>query len=355
MKSSLQPYVSNGSLAGAVALVADKQGVRSVEAVGWRDIGARKRMRPDTFFWIASQTKSMTATAFMMLVDEGRVKLDDPVEAFLPEFKGQRVAMNLDDDTILLRRTKAPITIRQILSHTSGLPFKSQLEEPVRDLIGLETTVKSYGMTPLNFEPGTRYLYSNAGFNTAGRIIEVLSGLPYETFMRTRLLDPLGMTETVFRPTPRQLRRLAKAYKPDAAGTGLEETGMPQYTQPFSDPRRQAVPGGGLFSTAADVAVFCRMILNGGILDGRRYISEAALAEMTRKQTPDGAPESYGLGWNVRDDGFGHGGAMSTNMAIDTKMGLAMVFMVQHSGFPRDGGEALGAFLTSSKIRHRPA
>ena len=146
-------------------------------------------MRTDALFWIASLAKPMTAAALMMLVDEGQMQLDDPVETYLPEFKGQWLA-----------RPKRPVTVRHLLSHTSGLPFTSALEAPTLDRLPLRDAVQSYAMTPLQFEPGSHYRYSNAGFNTAGRLIEVVSGLPYEEFMRRRLFTPLGMTDTYFKP-----------------------------------------------------------------------------------------------------------------------------------------------------------
>lgn len=350
----LQPFVDRRLLAGAVLLVADRRGVLDLEAVGYADVASRKPMRPNSLFWIASQTKSFTATALMMLVDEGKVNVGDRVEKYLPEFKGQRVAVPHGKHGILLKKPKHPITLRHILSHTSGLPFKSALEEPARDLIPLSTTVRSYAMTPLGFEPGTRYLYSNAGFNTAGRIIEVVSGMPYEAFVQTRLLAPLGMTETSFRPAVRQLKRLARPYKPNEKGDGLDESSFPQYTQPYNDPRRQAVPGGGLFSTANDVSLFCRMLLNGGRLNGRRYVSEDAIRMMTRKQTARTIPTTYGLGWRLDGAIFGHSGALQTNMTIDPVRGLVLVFLVQHTGFATSGGQCLAAFTAAARERYGP-
>ncbi len=347
--AALQPFADRRVLAGAVALVADRTAVRSLTAVGSADLATGRPMQSDTLFWIASQTKSITATAVMMLVDAGLLELDDPVAKYLPEFAEQWLTVVQDATHLLLRRPGRPITLRDVLSHTSGLPFKSALEEPFRDLIPLDVTVRSYAMTALQSEPGTRYQYSNAGINTAGRVLEVVSGLSYETFLRTRLLDPLGMADTTFRPDAAQLDRLAQAYKPNAANDGLEPAVLSQYTHPFSDSRRQAVPGGGLFSTAGNVARFCQMILNRGILDGRRYVSEAAIGEMTRKQTAATVPESYGLGWSVSETTCGHGGAWSTNMTIDWARGLTYVFLVQHAGFPGDGAQCQGAFTAAAE------
>jgi CubicO group peptidase (beta-lactamase class C family) len=291
----------------------------------------------------------MTATALMMLVDEGKINLDDPVEKYLPEFKGQWVKAEKDANHLLLKRPAHPITVRNLLSHTSGLPYTSPLEQPTLDVLPLAARVRSYAMLPLEFEPDSKYAYSNAGINTAGRIIEVVSGMPYEQFMEQRLFQPLGMKDTTFWPTPRQARRLAKSYKPNKDKTGLEETTVTQLRYPLTDRTRQPMPAGGVFSTAADVARFCQMILKGGAMDGKRYLSEAAVRQMTSRQTPEALTTSYGLGWSTGKGEFGHGGAYATNMTIDTQHGLIFIWMVQHAGFPGDGAKSRDAFMQAAK------
>ena len=342
-RSALQPFVDRHALAGAVVLVADKDKVLSLETVGYADIAAGTPMRPDALFWIASQSKPITATAFMILVDEGKVRLDDPVAKYLPEFNDVWVAAESDKNHVLLKRPATPLTIRTILSHTSGMPFRSPLEQPTLDLLPLRVAVRSYAMTPLQSEPGSRYQYSNAGVNTAGRIIEVVSGMPYEEFLDRRLFKPLGMKDTTFRPDEKQLARLAKSYKPTADKTGLEETTITQLLYPLNDRKRQPMPAGGLFSTATDIGRFCQMILNGGEFEGKRYLSESAVKQMTSKQTGPSLKDAYGLGWSTGGN-IGHGGAYATNMTIDPKRGLITVFMVQHAGFPGDGAKSHDAF-----------
>jgi CubicO group peptidase (beta-lactamase class C family) len=347
--AALQPYISNHTLAGTVTLVASRDRVLSLVAVGYMDIAAKKPMKTDALFWIASQSKAITATALMMLVDEGKVNVGDPVEKYLPEFKGQWVKAEQDPDHILLKRPAHPITVKNVLTHTSGLPFSSPLETPTLDLLPLAARVRSYAMLPLEFEPDSKYSYSNAGINTAGRIIEVVSGMPYEQFMEQRLFEPLGMKDTTFWPSEKQLRRLAKSYKANAAKNGLEETTITQLRYPLSDRTRQPMPAGGLFSTASDVARYCQMILNGGVLDGKRYLSEAAVRQMTSKQTADAVDTKYGFGWSVGDGEFGHGGAYATNMTVDTKDGLVFIWMVQHADFPGDGAKSRDAFMQAAK------
>ena len=341
----LQPFVSKHELVGAVALVADKDKVLSVGAVGFADIAQGRAMQTDAVFWIASQSKPMTATAVMMLVDERRIALDDPVEKYLPEFRGQMVVAEKDDAHTVLHKPAHPITIREVLSHMSGLPFKSAVEEPTLDGLPLAAAVRSYAMTPLQTEPGTHYQYSNAGINTAARIIEVVAGVKYEDFMQQRLFGPLGMKDTTFWPSEAQARRVAKSYRPDAAKTNLVELPIGQLLYPLTDrTHRFPMPAGGLFSTAQDTALFCRMLFNGGELNGRRYLSEAAFRELTKRQTPASVKDSYGLGFAVGSDWFGHGGAHATSMEIRPAQGLVIIWMVQHAGFPGDGAKAQEVF-----------
>jgi CubicO group peptidase (beta-lactamase class C family) len=342
--AALQPFVDSHALAGAVTLVADKDKVLSLEAVGFADVAAKKPLRTDALFWIASQSKPITATALMMLVDEDKVKLDDPVEKYLPEFKSLWVVKERGKDRLLLTRPRRPITVRDVLSHTSGMPFSSALERPTLDLLPLRVAVGSYAMTPLQFQPGSKYQYSNAGINTAGRIIEVVSGMPYEDFLRKRLFDPLGMKDTTFWPNEEQLGRLARSYAPNTDRTGLKEITIGQLNYPLNDRKRQPMPAGGLFSTAADVGRFCQMVLGGGVFRGKRLLSEAAVKEMTSKQTPEAIKTGYGLGWSTGGGNVGHGGAFATGMNIDTKRGLITVFMVQHAGFPGNGNQSQATF-----------
>lgn len=339
----LKPFIDNHTLAGAVVLVASGDRILTTETIGYADIKTKKPMQPDAMFWVASMTKAMTVTALMMLVDEGKVNISDPVEKYLPEFKGQMVAVERDDDHMILKKPAHPITIREMLSHTSGLlpnyPLAARLNE-----LPLRERVAAFALSPLRFEPGSKFEYGNGGYETAGHIIEVLSGMSYEEFMQKRLLTPLGMTDTTFNPSRQQIRRLAKSYLPDENKTGMTEIPTP-LLDPADKRSRTANPAGGLFSTAKDVSLFCQMILNGGVHDGKRLISEASIKQMTTTQTGDlfgtGINEGgYGLGWvtSSRDHGaseplstgaFGHSGAYRTDMWIDPKTRLITILMIQ--------------------------
>jgi CubicO group peptidase (beta-lactamase class C family) len=268
----------------------------------------------------------------------------------LPEFTQLWVIAEQDDAHRVLTRPSHPITIHNILSHTSGMPFKSDLEEPTLDQLPLQARVRSYAMTPLDFQPDTHYQYSNAGINTAGRIIEVVTGMAYEDFLDERLLHPLGMTDTTWWPNAEQQARLAKAYQPNADNTDLQERTIAQLAYPLDDRSRQPMPAGGLFSTAHDIARFCQMILNGGIFAGKRYLSAAAVRQMTSRQTGATLDTSYGYGWDTPADGrFGHGGAYATQMYMDPATGLITSLLLQHDGFPGKGGKCHALFLDEVK------
>jgi CubicO group peptidase (beta-lactamase class C family) len=344
----LQPLVDHRALAGAVTVVANKDRILSLEAVGYADMAAQKAMSLDSLFWIASMSKPITGAAFMLLVDEGKVNVEDPVEKYLPEFKGQMVVSERDENHVVLKKPIHPILVRNVLSHTSGLSFASPIEQPTLDQFPLATRVKSYAMMNLKHEPDSKYEYSNAGINTAGRIIEVLSGMGYEEFLQKRLFGPLGMKDTTSVPNSAQIARLAKAYKANQAQTDLEETTIGQLKYPLDDPSRQPMPAGGFFSTAKDVTIFCQMLLNGGMHQGKRILSEAAVKQMTSRQT---APElaGYGLGFSVNGTTFGHGGAFSTDMSIDSAKGLITVFMVQNAGWREEGKQAHGILTKAAR------
>lgn len=342
IQSYLQPLVSNHTIAGAVTLVSDRNRVVYLKTTGFRDLAAQTPMPSDAMFWIASVSKPMTATALMMLVDAGKVSLDDPVEKYLPEFKGQMVmqapATAAKSGSEAAKPSQLvvanhPILVREILSHTSGLPFKSQAQPGALDLLPLKDAVKSFAAEPLRFQPDTDSLYFNEGLNTAARIIEVVSGIPYERFMQERFFESLGMNDTTFWPNAEQIGRLAKTYRLDAKSKDLSEMQIDQLTYPLDDrEHRYPMPAGGLFSTAVDVGKFCRMILNGGTLNGRRYISPESLHQMTSRQNGGLGGSDYGFGWSVMKDSFGHGGAYKNAINIDPASGRTLVFMVQQSG-----------------------
>jgi len=338
----MRQFVDDGVIAGAVTLVARREGVASLDAVGFSDLAAKRPMLANDLFWIASMTKPITATAVLMLQDEGKLSVEDPVEKHLPEFKGQWMVAARGKDTLMLKRPARPITLRDLLTHTSGIANV----EPPRPTCSLAELVMAYAHRPLLFEPGSAWAYSTSGINVLGRVVEVVSGRPFAAFLDARLLKPLGMKDTTFWPTPAQARRVAKAYQPRPGG-GLEEADNYFIQGPLTSRDRTPFPGGGLFSTAPDMARFYRMILNGGESGGRRYVSKAAVEQMTRTQTGelkagfvDGM--SFGFGWAVvrqpqgvtamlSPGAFGHGGAFGTQGWVDPGQDLILVLMIQRA------------------------
>ncbi len=352
LHAAAQQLVDRHLVSGVVALVGNGDGVLRIETAGYADIAARRPMAPDSLFWIASMSKAFTGTAVMMLVDEGKIGLDDPVEKYLPEFGRQMLLVEKDANHALLRKPARPITIRHLLSHTSGLGHRTPLEEEHIDHLSLRDNVLAYPLVPLNFPAGERYDYSNEGINTAGRIVEVVSGLPFDVFLRERILGPLGMRDTTFHPDAGQLARLAKSYGLDSGPGGLRELPIDQLGYPLDNPARGVCPAGGLFSTADDIYRFCRMIYHGGTLDGRRYLSRAAVDAMTATQigqlSMGGILDyGYGFGWLTRRKvsrandpvnlgTFGAGGAYNTNMWINRPRNLITVWLVHQEDFPED-------------------
>jgi CubicO group peptidase (beta-lactamase class C family) len=350
MADVVQPYIDQHQIAGAVSIVANKDGIMDAEAFGYADISRNKPMKPDSLFWIASMSKPITATSVMMLVDDGKIGLDDPVSKYIPEFQPQMESVSQSDHRVHLGSPTRRITVRHVLSHMSGLYFNSAVERPVLDAYPLAVRVESYGKSLLQFEPGTDFSYSNAGINTAGRIVELVSGMPFEDFLKRRLFDPLGMKDTTFKPTSEQIGRLASSYTPSSSKEGeLDEIPLSKLHYPSYQISRQfPIPAGGLFSTASDMSLFCRMFLNRGVLNGKRLLSESAIREMSRNQLPGGVaqrnalPYGYGLGWFAEaGNTIGHAGAYATDMHVNLERGLATVWMVQIVGGPgAQSGEA---------------
>jgi CubicO group peptidase (beta-lactamase class C family) len=246
----LQPFVSRNQISGAVTLVAYRGQVIHLEAVGAADLEHDRPMRRDTIFCIASMTKPVTATAVMILQDEGKLSIDDPVAKYIPAF----AAAALRDG-----KPKQALTLRHCLTHTAGLGGSQQNEGSLKD------SVEKLAGRPLDFEPGAKWQYS-PGLSVCGRVVEVVSGKPFEEFLVERIFRPLHMADTTFHPTAAQQARLAVLYQPGEDGKSLART-----THWLTDvsPEKSPNPSGGLFSTASDMARFYQMILNGGELDGR--------------------------------------------------------------------------------------
>lgn len=354
----MQELVDQGQLAGAVTLV-QRHGVSAgIEAVGWADIEAKKPMRADTIFQIMSMTKPFVGTSIMMLADEGKLSISDPVEKHLPEFRGQLLTASRNaDGSTLVKKPARPITIFDLMTHTSGmsyLPPAGIAELNQRMNYKLADAVLLYSQMPLEFEPGSKWQYSNLGIAILGRIIEVRSAMAFEKFLETRIFTPLGMKDShIFLPAEKH-SRLAAIYRKTA--TGMEKAGGTMLGGDSMNYRKGAVysaPEWGLYSTAADLAAFYQMLLNGGVVNGKRIISKAAINLMTSKQTGELRSghmpfTAFGLTWEVIDDPrgelaylstgtFGHGGAFGTHGWVDRKKDIVGVYLVQMTAIDATG------------------
>src|SRR5882757_122167 len=226
--AALQPYLDSYKLAGYIGIIADKHGkIHYRNLLGYADVEAKKPISEDNVFWIASMTKMFAGASIMMLVDEGKVSLDDPVTKFIPQLSKWMVVEEKDADHVLLKPLVRPVTIRHLLSHTSGLTGLSELQQVTgSDSTPLKTRALSSVTGPLQWQPGERYQYGNQGMNIAARVVEIVSGMPYEIFLQKRFFDPRGMTETTFWPGVTQIARLANSYGPNKSGSDYAKGGI---------------------------------------------------------------------------------------------------------------------------------
>lgn len=361
IRPEFQDYVDRHQTAGTVTLVAHKGKVVSLEAVGFQDLEAKTPMKPDSLFQIASMTKPITAMGIAMLEEEGKLSIEDPVEKHLPEFRGQQIIQKKEGATITLGKPSRPITIKDLLTHTSGLRggfppgFGDLYSRRNRTLAEATIAISQW---PLEFEPGTKWAYCNTGIDTLGRLIEVCSGTSYENFLDERLFRPLGMKDTFFYPTPEQKTRVAMLYKKDKDGLARSDNFLGDAVN-----GKFPLPAGGLFSTAPDLVKLYQMMLNRGTADGKRYLSEATVEKMTRNHTGDlraGFTDGIvmGLGWQIvgkpagvtemlSPGTFGHGGAFGTQGWIDPGKQTIYILMVQRTGFPNGDASDLRKSLQS--------
>ena len=337
----MEEFVAKAEVAGAVTLVADADKTLHLAATGMADAAAGRAMKTDDLFWIASMTKPVTATAVMMMQEEGRLSVDDPVAKHLPEFRELKDAQG----------RPVSVTIAQCLTHTCGLAEAGPAES--RDITTLAALTPVIAAKAVQFAPGSRWAYCQSGINTAARIVEVVSGQTFPEFLAARLFVPLGMKDTTFYPDRAQVARLAASYRRN--GAGLEAVPIPFFGgKTPADHDRYPMANGGLFSTAADYARFGRMIVRGGELDGRRYLKPESVKQMTTVQSGDlqtgfTPGNGWGLGWCVirkpqgvsaalSPGSFGHGGMFGTQAWIDPVKRRVHVLLVQRADFANSDG-----------------
>jgi CubicO group peptidase (beta-lactamase class C family) len=357
----MQRYIDGRQITGGITMVARRGKVAHFEAQGVMDLEANTPMRKDAVFRIASMSKPVTGVAILMLMEEGKLRLTDPVSRFIPEFKDTTVAIvktparpaangqPARDAEYYTVPADREITVRDLLTHTSGLQSGTlgnrigARMSPRSTSSNLAAYVPTLGRVPLDFQPGSRWSYSLlAGIETLGRIVEVTSGLTFDQFLKQRLFDPLEMTDTTFVPSAAQLARSVTLYDDrDGKLVRIDTPGWLSTKTLFSG-------GGGLWSTAEDYMRFGQMLANGGILNGKRILSPRTVDLMATNHVGDlytgtgGTAKGMGFGLTVdvvldhaaagrrvSNGSFGWGGAFGTYFWVDRKEQLVGVLMVQ--------------------------
>jgi CubicO group peptidase (beta-lactamase class C family) len=356
----MQAYVDAHQTAGTVTIVARHGKIASFEAVGYQDLASKTPMRKDSLFRIASLTKPITCAGIMLLVDEGRLSVIDPVEKFLPEYKGLMISgcQGRSGYECTGAPPSRPINIEDLMAHTSGLP--SDLDLPGGALPATLAELAALGAkTQLLFDPGTHWNYSNIGYDLLGRIIEVVAKQPFDVFLEQRIFQPLGMRDTHFFLPDEKWGRLATLY---TLTDGALKRASVQLDK--AHPPRIPGPAGGLVSTAEDILRFNMMMRNKGTLDGRRVLSSAAVTLMTTSHTGDlkagWVPGvGHGYGYEVVRDAAGmfrynsigsfvKGGAFRTYEWVDPEKDLVGVFMMQLTNGGGDTADEINSFMAIS-------
>ncbi len=343
---TMQRHMDARNIAGAVTLVARHGKIAHLEAHGSMDLEAKRPMTKDTVFRIFSMTKPVAGVAILMLMEQGKVRLNDPVSKFIPEFKGLKVGVAEATQPYTIPSSRE-ITIQDLLSHVSGLGSGPAATAQLRTLIGeigqstLAATMPKYAATSLEFQPGTRWSYSGlAAFDTLGRVVEVISGQTFSQFLKENVFAPLGMTTTAFHPGDANWPRVASAYH-RAEGPALQKVETPNRLQS----KTYFSGGGGLVSTAEDYAQFAMMLASGGQWNGKRLPSPKTVELMASVFVPDTLPGrraglGYGLsvvvvadpiraGQRVSAGSFGWDGAYGTHFWVDPKEKIVGIMMIQ--------------------------
>lgn len=351
----MQAFVDSGYIPGAVTMVVSKDKILHLGSVGVADYETNSPMETDEIFWIASMTKPITAVALLMLQDEGKLSVDDPVSKYIPEFGSLKTPSGKD----------ANLTITQIMSHTSGLrEADAQTATNAKELADL---IPSYVSGPTQFEPGSKWSYCQSGINTGSRIVEVVSGLRFDQFLQQRIFDPLEMGNTTFYPTELiDVKRAAGYVKNDSTGNFDKAEIHGTYGKSGSAP----LGNGGLFSTAPDYARFAQMLLGNGVYKGKRYLSEDAVTYLSSVKTGNldcgflqdaqygsrGANYGWGIGTCIiraphpgvaamlTPGSYGHGGAWGTQAWIDPAKDVAYIMMLQRPNFNSDASNIRAEF-----------
>ncbi|WP_197231439.1 serine hydrolase domain-containing protein [Novipirellula artificiosorum] len=314
----MQSLVDKGKIAGGVTMMARRGKVVHLKAVGMADREAEKRMTTDAIFRIASMTKPITSVAAMMLWEQGKIGLDDPISKYIPEFKNPEVLVSVGP--LVTRPAKREITIRHLLTQTSGLGYPSTegigklyLDHDIKmglcsSNLTLKEMMERTGKLPIKFDPGSQWLYGMSS-DVLGRVIEVASGKTFDVFVEKEICEPLGMTDTFFIAPPEKQSRVVAAYylsKSQIKKVKVGDTEAPFSSDCHLEGNKCFSGGGGLCSTAEDYMRFCQMLLNGGELNGKRLLKLSTVEMMTTNQLEDSVvPNQKMIPGLIGDFGFG--------------------------------------------------
>ncbi|MBQ9501619.1 MAG: beta-lactamase family protein [Lentisphaeria bacterium] len=331
----LNPYVESGELPGAISILV-KGDVQETACVGWADVEKKIPMSLDKMFMQCSQTKGFCGVTVAMLVEEGKISLDDPVSKYLPEFQKLMVRGKGADGKAVLTPAKNVLTIRMVMNHTGGFPFETPTKTKLGwNRVSLRDTAREAAANPIRFEPGTKVLYSNTGIDIGAAVVEVVTGKPWEVFLKERVLDPLGMKDTVFNPTDEQLSRTISLYDVKAGEKAKFRAFNKWMPLPHNGPQIHPSAGAGLWTTAQDQLKFYKMLMNYGMGEnGVRILKEETVKNLLATSTRPAGLGNYSLGLSASRDGssLGHGGAWRTNCQVDCKNKRLRLWVVQYTG-----------------------
>ena len=345
-KEVLQPYVDSGQLPGAISVFYN-DGVQETCCIGYADMEAGRRITLDSPFMQCSQTKGFCGVTIAKLVEEGKISLDDPVSKYLHEFKELWVEVEKKDGVRILHKAKNVLTVRMVMNHTGGFPFEISAKRgdvrgggwsggaPIRQVASIAAA------SPLLFEPGTGIRYSNTGIDIGAAIVEVVTGMKWENYLKQEVLDPLGMKSTWFWPTDKQIKNKIElyTYKENAPAEWCEEKANQQ--RPYNDSHVFASAGAGLWTTANDQLKFYKMLMNLGMGEnGVRILKEETVKSILACSTRPEGMEGYSLGLSApaqdnEDAWFGHGGAWGTNCIVNWHRKQLKLWVVQRAGGPQ--------------------
>ena len=347
---AMQKFIDAGEMSGALTLVVTKDKIVHQDVIGVGDISTKEPIKLNSLFWIASMTKPITAASILMLMDEGKLKITDPVAKFIPAFADLKTPSG----------KAANLTITQILTHTSGLGEASN--DAIASSKTLADLIPLFLSAPMQYEPGAKWKYTQSGINVASRIVEVISGMSFDQFVQKRIFDPLGMLNTTFYPDTKPAVPRVIGYVKNKNTAVLEPVALPNI---FGKEGHPPLGNGGLFSTGPDYARFCQMLLGNGTYNGKRYLSNEAMKLLMTVQTgdlPTGFIQNHeaDYGWGIgtiilkkphegvaamlSPGTYGHGGAWGTQAWIDPVRGVAYILMVQRPGINGDASELRAVF-----------